>query len=412
MNLRGGIGWLSTSAAEITRARGVIDALKKPGVIDELGFLMLNGAFAERFYPGVTTIMTRARYLVFIPAIYQHLEQSRKAIGKDVDKVSRDLQFDLRNALAKNEEHYIGREGGRLLIRVPSAVYWSALESLEIARRKISEAAYQRHLSEGAFGHSVHKDDDGAVHDDVNESLWDPTLKLNHVMQGGVFPENTSFKLRRSEALSLEERYRRLTSSGHENLVSRMIGLGREHGASFLEGIDYPWDIPGCHQEVQRHLRHARLLSSLARGATLHYYAMLLEKKEEDDSRLVRQFAKWWGQARPDLSRWDLVEFFGLMAGWGAGRGKKDQTFLTDWIARLKVVPTPEELLADRDARRTIASREDAVRSGKQRLRVKHQLDSWGLPNDFSAGFFYLNYRHSVGCRVARDIVDGLGRES
>jgi hypothetical protein len=68
MTFRSGLAWLSSSSAEITRARSVLDALKKPGVIDELGFLMLNGVFAERLYPGVTTIMTRARYLVFVPA--------------------------------------------------------------------------------------------------------------------------------------------------------------------------------------------------------------------------------------------------------------------------------------------------------------------------------------------------------
>ncbi len=120
MTLRSGLGWLSSSSVAIARARSVLDALRKPGVIDELRFLMLNGAFAERLYPGVTTIMTRARYLVFVPAMYRHLEQSRKAIGKDTDRICRDLQFDLRNALERNETSFIGKEGGRNLIRVPS----------------------------------------------------------------------------------------------------------------------------------------------------------------------------------------------------------------------------------------------------------------------------------------------------
>jgi len=95
---------LSSSSADITRARAVLDALRKPGVIDELGFLMLNAAFAQRLYPAVTTIMTRARYLIFVPAVYRYLEQSRKVVvGKDADRIARDLQFDLRNALEKNE---------------------------------------------------------------------------------------------------------------------------------------------------------------------------------------------------------------------------------------------------------------------------------------------------------------------
>jgi hypothetical protein len=128
----------------------VCSTLRKPGVIDELGFLMLNGAFAERLYPAVTTIMPRVRYLMFVPAIYRHLEQSRKAVGRDVNRIARDLQFDLRNALEKNETSFIGKEGGRNLIRVPSTIYWTALVALGIATRRVSEASYQRQLAEGA----------------------------------------------------------------------------------------------------------------------------------------------------------------------------------------------------------------------------------------------------------------------
>src|SRR3954464_2017785 len=106
--LRSGLAWLSSSSAEIARARSVLDALRSPGVIDELGFLMLNGAIADRLYPGVTTPMTRARYLVFIPAVYRHLERLSNVVGRDVDRMARDLQFDLGVALGRRERSYIG----------------------------------------------------------------------------------------------------------------------------------------------------------------------------------------------------------------------------------------------------------------------------------------------------------------
>jgi hypothetical protein len=410
MNIRAGIGWLSSSSAEITRARGVLDALKKPGVIDELGFLMLNGAFAERFYPAVTTIMTRARYLIFIPAIYQHIEQSRKGVGRDVDKLSRDLQFDLSVALSKNEKSFIGREGGRSLIRVPSTVYWGALESLGIARRGLSESSYQRRLAEGAFGVQVSQDDDGARHDDESESLWDPLLRLAHVMPQGVFPQDSSFRLRRSEARLLEERYRGLKPGGNENLVSRMVVLGRALGAKSVEGLDYPWNVPDCAPDVARHVGHARLLSLLARGATLQYYTMLLEKKQDADPRVDDAFSDWWDVAADDLKRWDLPEFFALLRHWAVGRGKRDEDFMSSWIARVTGARSARAALADAEARRVIARREDAVRNGKQRLRLKHQLEAWSLPNDFGSTY-YMNYRHRVGRQFAIDIVDGLVRD-
>lgn len=407
MTLRS-LAWLSSSSAEITRARAALDALRKPGVIDELGFLMLNAAFAERLYPGVTTIMTRARYLIFIPAIYRHLEQSRKAVGKDTDRIARDLQFDLRNALEKNETSFIGKEGGRNLIRTPSNVYWSALGALGITSRRISEASYQRQLKEGTFGPHVYRDDDDAAHDEEAESLWTKALGLTHVMPDGKFPDTTSFRLRKAEAALLESRYGALAPDGNDTLVTRMVSLGRQHGAGSLDDIQYPWSIPGCSTSVAIVLDHARRLSLLARGATLQYYRMLIEKRHDTDSDVEEAFVNWWEQARTDLASWDLPGFFRLMAKWQAGRVSQDREFVTSWVERILAARTGRAALADHSARRIVSLREDRVRPGKQRLRVKHQLDSWKLPAGSSVGLYQMDYRHRVGRQIAKDIVEGL----
>jgi hypothetical protein len=71
-----------------------------------------------------------------------------------------------------------------------------------------------------------------------------------------------------------------------------------------------------------------------------------------------------------------------------------------------------KQALDDPEARRIIAGREGQVRRGKERLRVKYQLDSWEQPpGGYRAGVPYqLDYRHSVGRQFAEDIVDGLSR--
>lgn len=410
MNPRNGLTWLSSSSAAITRARSVLDALRKPGVIDELGFLMLNGAFAERLYPAVTTIMTRARYLIFVPAIYRYLERSGRAEGKDADRVSRDVQFDLRNALAKTEQSFIGKDGGRGLVRVPSNVYWSALGTLGIATRRISEATYLRQLSDGAFRTRVLRDDDDASHDEEVESLWSPDLGLGHVLPDGQFPAGTSFDLRKTEAAFLRSRYGSLVPEGRENLVSRMVSLGLRHGASSLEGIKYPWTIPDCTAEMSKVLDHARRLSLMARGATLQYYRMLIEKRGDDDPGVESAFVDWWEQAREDLLSWDLSTFFGLMLRWGAGRTESDRRFITSWIARCRATERAQSALADPEARARVSGREDWIRPGKQRLRVKFQLERWKLPEGFAADIYQMDYRHRVGRQISIDIAEGIER--
>ena len=101
--------------------------------------------------------MTRARYLILIPALYQWLEQSGKAIGKDFDRLSRDLHFDLLKALLQNESTAIGKESGRNIVRTPSEIYWTALRRLalplsEYLKRAISEISPPVCISEGRGG--------------------------------------------------------------------------------------------------------------------------------------------------------------------------------------------------------------------------------------------------------------------
>jgi hypothetical protein len=403
--------WLSSSSAEITRARTVLKALAPGGVIDELGFLVLNGAFADRFYPAVTTPMTRARYFFFVPAIYQYLERSGKGVGRDVDRLARDLQYDLLKRV-DSELGAIGKESGRAIVRPPSEIYWSALAVLGLAKQRTSLALYQRRLSEGVFRAQTVRDDDEAVHPEDVESLWDPALRLSHVLPGGVFPDGTTLRLRRTEAAFLRDRYASLRPDGHHTLITHMVTLARERGLASLDGISLPWDIPGLPEGTAQIVDHARRLSLFARGATLQYYRLLIEKKGEEDAGANTAFIAWWEAAHEKLQTWDQEGFFTLLRKWDADRRPiYDRAFLGKWIARCVAARSGEEALRDADARAAIAERENRVRPGKQRLQVKYQLESWRPPRDYGAGHFYqLQYRHPVGLQFAEDIVDGLER--
>ena len=238
--------------------------------------------------------------------------------------------------------------------------------------------------------------------------MWTQTLKLIHVLPDGKFPDTTSFRLRKAEAAFLESRYGALTPDGHETLVTRMVSIGRQHGATSLGDIEYPWSIPGCPPSMAAVLDHARRLSLLARGATLQYYWMLIDKRHDADPGVEKAFVDWWQQAKTDLASWDLQGFFRLMTRWEAGRGLKDREFITSWIDRSQAAQTGRAALVDQAARLIVSRREDSVRPGKQRLRVKHQLESWRLPDGFSTGLYQMDYRHRVGRQIATDIVEGV----
>lgn len=409
MGIRAGVSWLSSSSAEIAGARDVLKSMISPGVIDELGFQRLQAPFAERFYPAVTTPMTRARYLIFIPAIYRHMETTGMAAGKDADRISRDLQFNLLEVLLKKEHTAIGKESGRNIIRAPSNIYWSALAALGIATQNVSEASYQRRLSAGEFQENALADDDGVTHPDTPESFWNGHIKLAHVMPGGAFPENTSFRLRRSEASFLRECYSRLRMADAESLMTHLINIGEQVGAPGIETFTYPWDVNPLPAHLEHAIKHACTLSIFARGATIHYHYMLANKRGDDASDIEQAFAAWRDQSVDSLREWDIGDFFAVVKQWHSTVDARDVAFIENWTRRCIHPASAQSALGDSIAQNIIATREQQMRPGRERLKVLSQLESWRREDPYPRFWFQLSYRHFVGRTIAQDIAEGLG---
>jgi len=125
-------------------------------------------------------------------------------------------------------------------------------------------------------------------------------------------------------------------------------------------------------------------------------------------------FVAWWEAAHEDLRTWDLEGFFAVVVEWNADRRPiHDRAFLNKWIARCTDTRSGVAALHDVEARQIIEEREKRVRPGKERLRVKFQLESWQPVREYRASDIYqLQYRHPVGRQFAEDIVDGLTRSA
>jgi hypothetical protein len=59
------IAWLDFRRDDLLRARAFPKAMEGEGVLDELGFLALQGKFADVFYSATSTLMRGARYFFF-----------------------------------------------------------------------------------------------------------------------------------------------------------------------------------------------------------------------------------------------------------------------------------------------------------------------------------------------------------
>jgi hypothetical protein len=74
------IGWIDFSKEERDKALDLLKLFQEASAVDELGIGIARDAFADRFFPGTSTLMTRAKYFVVVPYIIQEkLEDCARA---------------------------------------------------------------------------------------------------------------------------------------------------------------------------------------------------------------------------------------------------------------------------------------------------------------------------------------------
>lgn len=81
------LGWIDFSKEDRKKALDVINLLSEQGAVDELGIGIIRDAFAIYFFPGTSTIQTRAKYFLIVPYVL------REAVdGRYEERILRDIQ--------------------------------------------------------------------------------------------------------------------------------------------------------------------------------------------------------------------------------------------------------------------------------------------------------------------------------
>src|SRR5215212_9695414 len=123
-------GWLDHDEGDRRRMMEVINLFRENGTLDELGIGTIRDTYAERFFPGTSTIQTRARYFLFLPWLYRQLETERVPSSR-ADRRARELQGRLVQSLKAGGEGsnagVIGIDAGENIQRLPSVIYWQGL---------------------------------------------------------------------------------------------------------------------------------------------------------------------------------------------------------------------------------------------------------------------------------------------
>ena len=118
------IAWLDFSDSDRRKMIEVVSLFKQRDTRDELGIAQIRDGFAEMFFPGTTTLQTRARYFLFVPWLYRYHED-RRAPTAVIAKRTRTREIQLMGTLGKGSDTdgVIGQRSGANLQRFPSSIY-------------------------------------------------------------------------------------------------------------------------------------------------------------------------------------------------------------------------------------------------------------------------------------------------
>lgn len=419
------IGWLDLGEEEQRRAREYLAQFKADNTLDELGVGILRDAFADVFFPATNTIMTRTRYLMFVPALCL-LVENEKLSGIAAGQRLNQYENRLREALSAEESaDVIGNRAKEDLQRYPSSIYWNALRRLGLfLRPNWGLAYYHDHLSEFYAATTPEKDDDGLSHLSIPELRnWDTGLKevlaSGPILQAGGmrdFPESLNFSLLKGEARYLMGKYAELErKENRTSIINHLITHRR--GDSF----GYPWDVEPP-QQLALHVEHARLFSMFTRGATLQYWYLLQRERDAKGisgpaSDYHEVFERWWEATREDLKIWKVEEFLDLAASLNALRRENDRAFVRSWLKLNLAAGSPQQMLENAEAHELIRRREKLTRPRKSRLHHVEYLERWkpleqetldSIAQNPDQLRFGLDYRAWIGSVFVRDILEGL----
>ena len=170
-------GWVDFAEDDRQKMLDVVKLFHEQDTRDELGIGSIRDAFADYFFPGTSTIQTRARYMLFVPWLYKELE--RKGIPSEkIAHRARQDEIKMIYALLKSDDTsgVIGKREKDGLQRLPSSIYWSGLGSWGIRLYHGSQNEYNRFLNAFHDQKNLIKSNDKEPCNSIIGENWDPGL--------------------------------------------------------------------------------------------------------------------------------------------------------------------------------------------------------------------------------------------
>jgi hypothetical protein len=377
------LGWIDFSADHREKVRTVIDLLKKQGVVDELGIGVIRDSFADKMFPGVSTIQTRAKYFTLTALLVQDYERQLAHVRakQSLEDYLRHWEKDCRIRLAArygDNGEGLGIIGisfrerkDRDVQRPPSSVYWTGLRRFGFIRTTMSLAEFGRFIGgrrsfkallEGTDrekGDDPDAEADGAprVHaPDVDDNYWD-NLAIT------LTPEEAEFLRGHITARVPDSLLGQILMDG--DAIKQIVSLRSD--ASFVDFADLPCVKSLKSEELRKVVQHARDFWLIFKGAHIRYNCLLQDRfgTEHVLAEFERTWSDWLEEVRHyDWATWDKDFMWSLVEQHGSIVREATRRFVDGWTEQARGGAPRLE-----DSNRLVVNQELANKGSRARLR-------------------------------------------
>jgi len=412
------IGWIDFSSEHRERLRTVLDMLSAPTVLDELGIGPVRDAFADRMFPGISTIQTRAKYFTLTACLLKRfIDTKHRSNGAKLERYLAEEEKRCRIQLVGRDSTEIGIIGGRFgtnskrdVVRKPSSIYWNGLRLYGIIKpRDLSLAEFSQRLSDNRWflrNLLEARGDDQGDDTDADELAGRPRVIAPDVPAD--YLDDLSITLLPEEADFL---HHQITATQSDSLLGQILISHENMGmvadlkdSSFEDFADLPFIAGLKSEELRRTVQHARDFWLIMEGAHIRYNCLLQSRlgTRETEEEFETLWTDWVERIRVFPKNWDTSFMWALGTKQGGRVKERTQRFLEAWIEETRGgcrnLNRCDEL---------VISQEKFNKLGRARLRAGNK-DSIGPK---WVGIRDLDYRQTQVCRIVRDIRDGLLRK-
>ena len=385
------IGWIDFSKTERNKVLSVLDLLGEKGVLDEMGIAPIRDAYSNLFFPGTSTIQTRAKYFLIVPYAFRDLEFNNQYTYSKLRKTFSDTEERCAHIfLEKNpdEDGVIGRrsiQSNSWVQRTPASIYWAGLRKYGIFKGKMSIDQYIKYIT-------VQKQDKSnnvnlgnrsdESHDDKNAGDTQKTHYFNIPTYRRDWIDDLNMNLTFGEGQFLKHQ---IIESCPDSLMAHVLKDDIREFLDIPTFADLHAIIHKFPMDIQNNFRNAKLFSDFCFALRVVYNMIISEGKNKRANELFSML---------DFAELSEIDIDGIMGTF---------TIFNPYLR--KFLKESREAMQDNDLNelKDIIQRREVFLKGINRSKTAHPGE-YDI-NEWFAGE-HLDYRFYTAKNIIADIYD------